>query len=163
SQSNIAVDDAIALWPAFSNPAIQVGSPGTQANANPGQTWFKAFMMGLDANPDLRADFIALHWYGWNAGSCDAKASQLENYLKWAEAFPGNRPIWFTEWGCLNDSAPDSATVVKFFQAALAMFAKHPRVERYAWYPWSTNCDLNNQDGSLTDLGKVYAAAPAYH
>jgi hypothetical protein len=43
------------------------------------------------------------------------------------------------------------------------MFAKHPRIERYAWYPWATNCDRNNKDSSLTDLGKTYAAEPAYH
>ncbi|HEY2732655.1 MAG TPA: glycosyl hydrolase, partial [Polyangiales bacterium] len=92
SQSNIAVDDALALWPAFVNPSIQVGSPGTQANADPGQTWFKAFMAQLQTDSSLHADFLAIHWYGWNAGSCDAKASQLESYLKWAEAFPGGRP-----------------------------------------------------------------------
>jgi hypothetical protein len=132
SQSNIPVAEAIQLWPSFDNPALRIGSPGTAANATPGQAWFKDFMTQLNANPSLRADFLAIHWYGWNAGSCDAKASQLENYLKWAEAFPGDRPIWITEWGCLNQSAPDEATVVAFYKAAVAMFAKHPRVERYA-------------------------------
>jgi hypothetical protein len=41
------------------------------------------------------------------------------------------------------------------------VFARHPRVERYAWYPWATNCGLVNGDGSLTALGQAYAAAPA--
>ncbi|HKP58612.1 MAG TPA: glycosyl hydrolase [Polyangiales bacterium] len=162
SQSNIPVAKAIELWPAFDNPAIQIGSPGTAANANPGQAWFKDFMNQLGANTKLDVDFLAIHWYGWNAGSCDAKASQLESYLKWAEAFPGNRPIWITEWGCLNQSAPDAATVVAFYKAAVAMFAKHPRLERYAWYPWATHCGLNNKDGSLSELGQAYADAPAY-
>jgi hypothetical protein len=161
SQSNIPVAEAIQLWPAFDNPALRIGSPGTAANANPGQAWFKDFMTQLNANPSLRADFLAIHWYGWNAGSCDAKASQLESYLKWAEAFPGDRPIWITEWGCLNQSAPDEATVVAFYKAAVAMLAKHPRVERYAWYPWSKNCNLNAKDGSLTKLGEAYGEAPA--
>jgi hypothetical protein len=161
SQSNVPVAEAIQLWPSFDNPAVRIGSPGTAANANPGQAWFKDFMTQLNANSSLRADFLAIHWYGWNAGSCDAKASQLENYLKWAEAFPGERPIWITEWGCLNQSAPDEATVIAFYKAAIAMFAKHPRIERYAWYPWSTNCNLNDKAGSLTELGKAYAEAPA--
>jgi hypothetical protein len=161
SQSNIPVATAITLWPSFDVPGIRIGSPGTAANANPGQAWFKDFMAKHDA-ASLRSDFLAIHWYGWNAGSCDAKASQLESYLKWAEGFAGNRPIWITEWGCLNQSAPDAATVVTFFKAAVAMFAKHPRVERYSWYPWSTNCALNNKDGTLTELGTAYAAAPAY-
>jgi hypothetical protein len=162
SQSNIPVAKAISLWSSFDNPAILVGSPGTAANASPGQAWFKDFMSQLAADATLRADFLAIHWYGWNAGSCDAKAAQLENYLKWAEGFAGNRPIWITEWGCLNQSAPDAATVVSFLKGAIAMLAKHPRVERYSWYPWATNCDLVDKAGALTELGKVYAAAPAY-
>jgi hypothetical protein len=162
SQSNIAVSKAIALWPAFAGAMIDVVSPGTAANANPGQAWFSDFMDEIKADADLRVDVIALHWYGWNAGSCDAKAAGLENYIKWAEAFPGNRPIWLTEWGCLNQSAPDEATVVAFYKGALEVFAKHPRVERYAWYPWATNCHLADDAGELTALGKAYAAAPAY-
>jgi hypothetical protein len=162
SQSNIPVATAISLWPSFDNPSIQVGSPATAANANPGQAWFTDFMAQLNADSALRADFLAIHWYGWNAGSCDADASQLENYIRWVEAFPGMRPIWITEWGCLNQSAPNVDTVVRFYAGALAMFAKHPRIERYAWYPWATNCGLNNSDGTLTALGEAYAAAPAH-
>jgi hypothetical protein len=52
--------------------------------------------------------------------------------------------------------------VVRFYRAALAALARHPRVERYAWYPWATNCGLTNSDGTLTALGAEYAAAPAY-
>ena len=159
-QSNIAVASAISLLPSFDNAAIAVGTPATSANAA-GQTWFKDYMSQVAANTTLRADFIAIHWYGWNDGSCDAKASQLESYIKYAEGFPGNRPIWLTEWGCLNLSAPSTASVVAFYQGAVAVFAKHPRLVRYAWYPWSTNCALNNTDGSLTDLGQAYAAAAA--
>jgi len=162
SQSNISVSTAIDLWPAFDDPRIEIGSPATAANANPGQAWFTDFMTQLNAAPTLRADFLAIHWYGWNAGSCDANASQLENYIRWVEQFPGDRPIWITEWGCLNQSAPDVDTVVRFYEGALAMFARHPRLERYAWYPWATNCNLNQPNGSLTTLGAAYAAAPAY-
>jgi hypothetical protein len=161
-QSNVPVMKALELWPAFDAAGIRVGSPGTAANADPGQKWFSDFMKQLNADTTLRADFLAIHWYGWNAGSCDAKASQLESYIKWAEGFAGDRPIWITEWGCLNQSAPDAAAVVTFYKAAVAMFAKHPRIERYAWYPWSTNCELNDDSGALTELGKAYAAEPAY-
>jgi hypothetical protein len=160
SQAAIPETMAISLWPSFANAAIKVVSPATSANTA-GQTWFASFMGDLTAG-GLRTDAIGMHWYGWNAGSCDASASQLESYLKWVEGMTGARPIWITEWGCLNNSAPDTATVVKFYQGALAVFARHPRVARYAWYPWSTNLALNNSDGSLTDLGTAYAAAPAY-
>ena len=160
TQSNISVSTAISLWPSFDNAAIKVGSPGTQANTS-GQAWFNDFVSQLEANQNLRADFLAVHWYGWNAGSCDANASQLESYIRWVEGLPGGRPIWLTEWGCLNQSAPDVDTVVRFFSAALAVFDRHPRVARYSWYPWATNNGLVNSDGSLTALGTAYAAAPA--
>jgi len=52
-------------------------------------------------------------------------------------------------------------TVVAFYEGALAVFARHPRVERYAWYPWATNCGLVDSAGALTPLGEAYAAAPA--
>jgi Glycosyl hydrolase catalytic core len=162
TQSDIIVATAISLWPSFLNPAIKTVSPATQANTT-GQAWFNTFIGDVNANSTgLRTDVIGLHWYGWNTGSCDAAASQLNGYLNWAEGFAGNRPIWLTEWGCLNDSAPDETTVVNFYKGALAVFAKHPRVQRYAWYPWSTNLALTNSDGSLTALGTVYAAAPSY-
>ncbi len=157
-QANMSVSAAITLWPAFDNAAIKLVSP---AAASDGRPWAADFMTQVGTN-GLRVDVLATHWYGWNAGSCDAKAAGLENHIAWAEGVAGNRPIWLTEWGCLNQSAPDENTVVAFYQGALAVFARHPRVQRYAWYPWATNCGLVNSDATLTALGKVYAAAPAY-
>lgn len=159
-QSNLTTASALALLPGFDNQGILVGTPATQANTT-GQTWFKDYMGKVGSDATLRADFIALHWYGWNDGSCDAKASQLESYLKYAEGLPGNRPIWLTEWSCLNLSAPTPEGVLAFYQGALAVFAEHPRVQRYAWYPWTTNCELNDKSGALTPLGRAYAMAPA--
>jgi hypothetical protein len=161
SQSNISVTTAISLWPSFNNPSVRIGSPGTQGNST-GLTWIQNFMSQVNADTagKLRVDFIATHWYGWNAGSCDAKAANLESWIKQIEAIPGNRPVWLTEWGCLNQSNPDAATVQAFFSGAIAMFARHPRIERYAWYPWTTNNELVDS-GALTSLGTVFAAAPA--
>jgi hypothetical protein len=162
SQSDLSETMAISLWPAFNNPAVRVGSPATQANTT-GQAWFKSFMSDVNADTTgtLRVDFITAHWYGWNTGSCDAKAANLESYVNYLEGIPGNRPIWLTEWGCLNDSNPDEATVQAFFSGAIAMFAKHPRIERYAWYPWETNNELVTSADAPTSLGTVFAAAPA--
>jgi hypothetical protein len=161
-QSNMTVAAAIALWPAFNNPALRIGSPATSANAA-GQTWFKDFMAEVNADTTgaLRVDFIAAHWYGWNAGSCEPNAASLEAYVKSMEAIPGNRPIWLTEWGCMHMSNPDSATVVAFFQGAVAMFARHPRIERYAWYPWNPHNELVI-DGGLSGMGTAFAAAPPF-
>jgi hypothetical protein len=74
---------------------------------------------------------------------------------------PGNRPIWLTEFGCLNLSAPTTAVVDSFLSGAITMLAKHPRVQRYAWYPWATNHALVDANGALTALGQIFANAPA--
>lgn len=159
-QANLSTSTALSLLPGFDAATLKVGTPATQANST-GQAWFKDYMAKLAADPTLRNDFIAIHWYGWNAGSCNASASELESYIKYAEGFAGNRPIWLTEWSCLHDSAPTKEGVLAFYKGALAVFAKHPRLERYAWYPWTTNCELNDDVGALTPLGVAYAAAPA--
>jgi putative glycosyl hydrolase len=161
TQSNMSVATAISLWPSFNSPSIRIGSPATQGNSG-GLTWIKSFMSQVDADTtgSLRVDFIATHWYGWNAGSCDAAATNLEGWIKGIEAIPGNRPIWITEWGCLNQSNPSAAVVQAFFSGAVTMLAKHPRVERHAWYPWTTNNELVTS-GALTSLGTVFSAAPA--
>jgi len=162
-QSNLEVATAISLWPSFNHPSLQIGSPAPQGKST-GLTWLQDFMtqVNADTTGTLRVDFIATHWYGWNTGSCDAQAAGLESWIAGVEAIPGNRPIWITEWGCLNDSNPDVATVQAFFSGALKMFAKHPRIERYAWYPWETNNELVNADGgALTSLGTVFTAAPS--
>ncbi len=164
-QSNMSVATAIGLWPQLTtDKALLVGSPATSANSA-GQTWFSSFMsmVNNDTTGTLRVDFITMHWYGWNAGSCEPSAATLESYLEWVEAIPGNRPIWITEWGCLNVSDPTAAGVQSFLSGALAMLAKHPRVVRYAWFESRTgdpNTTLVNSDATLTPLGSIYAKAP---
>jgi hypothetical protein len=164
TQSNIPVATAFSLWPAFNHPGLVVGSPASSSNGTTGLPWITGFMgdVNADTSGATRTDFIAMHWYGWNAGSCDANASSLESFVKSIEAIPGNRPIWITEFGCMNASNPDAATVQAFFEGALKMFAKHPRIARYAWYQWNTNNELFNDSG-LTPLGVVYANAPSTH
>jgi hypothetical protein len=158
-QANLSVDSAIALWPTvISNPGIRVGSP---AVSDDGRSWLESFMTQVQAK-GLRVDFIAMHWYGWNAGSC--VASQLEGAINWASKW--GLPIWITEFGCMGSSNTDEQTVLSFFNNALPMLQKHPLVERYAWYPWNTYNDLYLADANgvrtITALGKAFAAAPPY-
>jgi uncharacterized protein YceK len=164
TQSNIPVATAFSLWPAFNHPGLVVGSPASSSNGTTGLPWITGFMADVNADTSgaTRTDFIAMHWYGWGAGSCDANAANLESFVKSIEAIPGNRPIWITEFGCMNASNPDAATVQAFFEGALKMFAKHPRIARYAWYQWNTNNELFSDSG-LTPLGVVYANAPSTH
>jgi hypothetical protein len=155
-QSNLTVDEALSLWPDFDQPGIRVGSPATATN-----DWFPPFMDGV-AQKNLRVDFIAIHWYGWDAGSCN-NVSSLEGKVQWAEQW--NKPIWITEWSCRLQSA---TVTRKFFNDALAMFKKHPLVERYSWFLSRSDGDfagaaLIDGNGNPTDFGKDYIAAPAFH
>lgn len=157
-QANMAVADAIALWPQITqNANIRVSSP---AVSDDGRSWLEDFMKQAKQN-NLRVDFIAMHWYGWNKGSC--VASQLEGAVTWASQW--GLPVWITEFGCMGSSNPDEQTVLDFFNAAIPMLAKHSQVERYAWYPWNTYNDVYTSGSSpmMTALGQAFAAAPQYH
>jgi len=72
------------------------------------------------------------------------------------------RPKFGTAAARRNDNDSRGAGAIRLYQGAIAMFENHPRIERYSWYPWSENCELNEEDGSLTTLGEAYAAAPAH-
>jgi hypothetical protein len=156
-QANMTVAEAVDLWPDFQLPGVQVGSPAVAGQG----TWLPDFMTQVGAK-NLRVDFIALHWYGWDAGSCN-DTSALEGKIKWAEQW--QRPIWITEWSCRLQSANVDE---KFLAAALVMLRKHPLVERYAWFlSRSTgefmNAALLDGSGTPTPIGAEYAAAPAFH
>ena len=158
-QANMTVAQAIALWPEMtSNPSLRVSSP---AVSDDGRGWLEDFMGQVQAN-GLRVDFIAMHWYGWNTGSC--VASQLEGAINWAQQW--GLPVWITEFGCMGSSNTDEQTVLSFFQNAAPMIEAHPLVERYAWYPWNTYNDLYLEDANdvrvITALGQAFAAAPQY-
>lgn len=153
-QANMSVADAIALWPTLtSNPNIRVGSP---AVSDDGRAWLEDFMTQAKSK-GLRVDFIAMHWYGWNKGSCTASA--LEGAVNWASKW--NLPVWITEFGCMGSSNPDEQTLLDFFKNAIPMLAKHPLVERYAWYPWNTYNHLY-ENNAITALGQAFSAAPQY-
>lgn len=155
-QANLSVDEVLRLWPETDQPGLRIGSP---AAASDGQRWFEAFMQGV-AERNLRVDFIAIHWYGWTAGTCN-DVSLLEEYILWAEQW--RKPIWITEWGCRAQSA---AVTRKFLNDAVAMFARHPLIERYAWFLSRSDGEfaggaLIDPAGTLTAMGTDYAAKPA--
>jgi hypothetical protein len=160
-QANMTVDKALELWPSFDQPGVQIGSPAVA-----GEGWMPDFMTGVAAK-NLRVDFIAIHWYGWNAGTCN-DTTALEAKIVWAEQW--QRPIWLTEWSC---RLQDTSVVNKFYTDALAMFAKHPLLVRYAWFLTRsasdpTDADFNDStlldiNGAPTTLGNEYRAAPSTH
>ncbi len=158
-QANMSVADVLKAWPAFNQPGLRVGSPATASN---GQSFFEQFMAGVQQQ-GLKVDFIALHWYGWTAGSCTPTANILEDYIKWAEQW--KRPLWITEWSCRLQS---SDVTRAFYAGAIAMFKRHPLVERYAWFLSRSTGEFSgaallDANGNATAFGQDYIAAPPYH
>ncbi|HET9517200.1 MAG TPA: glycosyl hydrolase [Actinoplanes sp.] len=168
-QANMSVATAVSLWKVLTDPAflnahpdrqgLRFGSPAAAGDAG-GRTWFDNFMKQAQAE-NLKIDFLTMHWYGWGGSACES-ASGFEDRINWLESFPGNRPIWITEFGCLNlpqnDEQGNDAKINSFYRKALEIIEKHPRVVRYAWYPWHGNNLIRS--GNLTPVGNAFAAAP---
>jgi hypothetical protein len=156
AQSNLSVDEALALWSELQLPGVLLGSPAVA-----GQSWLDDFMAKAAAQ-GLRVDFIAMHWYGWDPGSCNT-VTALEKKIQWAEQY--QRPIWITEWSCRLQSEDVTRA---FYSSAVQMFARHPLVERYAWFLTRADGDFAQAallvaNGAPTLLGHTFAFAPNRH
>jgi len=116
---------AISLLPSFDNPAIQVGTPASQASAT-GQTCSKTTWRRSPQTPPCATISLPFHWYAGTRALVMLPLPARKLYQV-RRGLSGNRPIWITEWSCLNLSAPTAAGVLAFYQGALAVFAKHPR------------------------------------
>jgi hypothetical protein len=114
------------------------------------------------AERGYRVDFITIHWY----------------YLTDPDSFLGyidmvhklyRKPVWITEFANVDWDLPSSNTkkftpkdVADFLKVVLPRLNTLDYVERYAWFtapdaPYGTS-SLFHKDGSLTDVGRVYAA-----
>lgn len=152
-QSVMSVEKALDLWSIMtSHSDVRVGSPAV-SGGNGGKEWLTAFMQGVE-DRNLRVDFVAAHFYGWNEGSCTA--ANLETYLQWVKSVAKDRPIVVTEFGCLDKSKPDQETVSQFYEGAVPVMQRLG-IERWAWYTPEKYHALVN-DGGLSDLGRIFAA-----
>lgn len=160
-QSNITVEEALALWPKLMATGLRLGSPGC---VHPDREWMKAFMKGVDER-QLRVDFVTVHSYG--GLSADALMNRLEAVQKMYQ-----RPLWITEFAVGDWQAKSRAEnkyrpeqVVKFMEQLLPRLDRCEFVERYAWFPAKPDsaplgpCALFNDDGSLTPVGEAYRTA----
>jgi len=158
-QSNLSVEEAVKLWPVLEATGLPLCSPGC---VHPDRQWMKAFMQEVEKH-QLRVDYVCVHSYG----GTDAQA--LVKKLKEVHKLYG-RPIWITEFAA-GDWQAQSVTenrhtpekVAQFMRELLPMLEKLDFVHRYAWYSASPDSAslgtsaLFNEDGSLTELGKIYS------
>lgn len=152
-QSVMSVETALQLWPILTaHSDVIVGSPAV-SGGNGGMEWLTSFMRGV-ADKNLRVDFVAAHFYGWSAGSCTG--TNLESYLKQIQSVANGRPIWVTEFGCLDACNIDRQTVRQFYNDAVTVM-EQMGIERWCWYTPEKNHALV-ENGKLTGLGRDFAA-----
>jgi hypothetical protein len=158
-QSNMTVDEALALWPKLETIGLPLGSP---AAAWPTQQWIYDFMDKAIAQK-RRVDFICVHMYvGLDDTHFVGVLTDLYNKY--------HLPIWITEFATVDNDAntieanrytPEQ--VLAFMQRLLPQLEAMPFIQRYSWFsgsPTSTRLwpsALVAADGSLTALGKWYA------
>jgi hypothetical protein len=176
AQSNLTPPQASADWPAVQGKAQALNIPTVAPGLNfcgsasdPSQcsdpsitdpyTWLKDFL--ADCN-GCEIDHIAVHWY-----NCDLQS--LQAYIEGNTSSGGNlegfaqfnKPIWLTEFSC--DGSHSVADQQAYMQAAIPYLERSTIVYRYSWFSADPipNAVLQNQDGSLTDLGNTYVSLPA--
>lgn len=161
NQSNITVNEALAMWPRLMELGLPLASPGC---VHPDNQWMKDFMKGVQER-ELRVDFVCVHSYG------GPNANGLMNRLSRIHKMYG-RPIWITEFA-VGDWAAKSAQknkhrpkqIATFMREILPMLERADFVERYAWYSakpdnWALGTSaLFDAQGRLTELGKIYRDA----
>jgi hypothetical protein len=155
-QANLSVDGALEGWPYLMQTGLPLGSP---AAVHADGDWMKAFMVGVEQK-HYRVDFVTIHWYG------GADPQGFLGYLARVHALY-HRPLWITEfapadWSGHHGITPEQSAA--FMKIVLPAMDKLPYVQRYAWFSAAPEdaalgaSALFQKDGSLTDLGRLYAS-----
>ncbi|MBA4386679.1 MAG: hypothetical protein C0404_01790 [Verrucomicrobia bacterium] len=161
-QANLSVEKALGEWQRLMSSGLRLGSP---AAVHADREWLQKFMTEVEAKR-YKVDFIAVHWYG------EPRMEVFFDFLERTHKLY-NRPIWITEFAVADWSAGGSKAnqhspefVADFMTRALSLLEGLNYVERYAWFSapqdhakYGTSA-LFKKDGTLTDLGKLYAAFP---
>lgn len=159
-QANLSVATAIEAWPQLMKTNRRLGSP---ACVHADREWMQEFMKQANERK-LRVDFVCVHWYG------GPNVKSFIDRLKKIHEMYG-KPIWITEFAVadwqaktLKDNRHKPETVEKFMKELLPKLDELDFVERYAWFTYDDQhpklgpSALFKVDGSMTELGKIYAA-----
>jgi hypothetical protein len=157
-QSDMSVDQALALWPKLMANGEVLGSPAVAYGGDTPGGWLDRFMSGAQAK-GYRVDFVALHWYGGDFRTPEAVA-QLKSYLQ-AVYDRYHKPIWLTEFALIDFSNgtrfPTDAQQAAFVTSATTMLDGLPYLRRYAWF--GLGADDTKPSSGLFRSGAVETAA----
>ncbi|QIQ06315.1 sigma-70 family RNA polymerase sigma factor [Streptomyces liangshanensis] len=136
AQSNMTVDQALALWPKVQDTGKIVGSPAVAFGGDTAGGWLDRFMSGAKSR-GYRVDFVTLHWYGGDFRT-EAAVGQLRSYIEAVHARYG-KPVWLTEFALTDFSQgtprfPTEDQQAAFLASAAKMLAGLPYVQRWAWF-----------------------------
>lgn len=95
------------------------------------------------------------HWYACTGDALNYHLGNLKQF---------NRPIWLTEFSCLDQADKSVAVQRAYMNTALDILEKDPAVFRYAWFTGRDagvpSIRLLGASGQLTELGQQYIAFP---
>ena len=160
-QSDLSVERVVELWPLLMELDVPLASPGC---VHPDRDWMKQFMAEADKR-DYRVDYVCVHSYGGT--SVDAFMHRMEKVHKMYD-----RPLWLTEFAVgdwkarkVEENRHSAKKVRAFMRELLPQLEKADFIDRYAWFSASPNnralgtSALFDDDGELTQLGRIYRAA----
>lgn len=169
AQANLSPEQAAAKWPELEQVAAATGAAIASPALNycGGGCWETNPFTYLDkffaACPNCKVDYIAVHWYA-------CKVEYLKSYISniKARSWSNNRPIWLTEFSCLDENIDDTnqAAQIAYMKSAVQYLEfEEPAVKRYAWFSgrFSTatnNVNLLDASGQLSNLGREYVNYP---
>ena len=134
-QSDMTVQQALALWPRLMATGMRLGSPAVATDAATPGGWLDRFMRGAKAS-SYRVSFIAVHWYGGDFAT-GAAVGQLKTYLEAIHA-RYHLPVWLTEFALIRFGStttfPAPGQQAAFVTAAARMLQGLSFVQRYAWF-----------------------------
>ncbi|MGE4490123.1 MAG: glycosyl hydrolase [Kiritimatiellales bacterium] len=145
------VEYAMNSWTNLMDTGLRLGSPGCYDAKG---EWMQDFMAAATA-AEYRVDFVAVHKYPSSA------ADFLQHIQEVHEMY--GLPIWITEFAISDKYADTPEKVYQFMAAVIPVLESLDYVERYAWVvlketTWLKNSALFNEDGSMTELGKLYSS-----
>jgi len=161
-QSNLTVEQALAVWPQLAGVAKDLVAPSC---AQPDGKWMQSFVKGAEAQK-LHFDSVGFHHYG--SPNADAFVHRLERVHKMY-----GRPIWVTEFGVTDWKARHGTLnrfkerdAIRFIEAVCPFMERTPWVRGYAWFPWGkpgaggpmSVSAFFLPDGRLSAVGQAYAS-----
>lgn len=161
TQSNIAVESALTLWPLFETAGVSLVSPSC---VQPDGPWMKTFMKNV-TDTCKRVDWVGVHWYG------SPSFASFSSRMRAAHALHNERPLLITEFAVADFTAEtveenkfSRQAVLAFMKQALPWLESQDWIAGYTWYPYNitnrigTSSALFNERNELTPLGLFYAS-----